>query len=176
MSLARKLAAGAPTPAEKGGVLYCPLAAAQCQGGVQSWSLQRSCHSSQQPCSPSCFLWELRPQGVRSRAARQPAAPFHSYTPFLCWETRWRGTRFCFQPFMHGDPVSCLVLYSCGLSCSCSTSFPRVIISQAWVPPLSFLCLSHLNGFLAVATSCLIHLPWPTVSGCYVCVLFSFYP
>lgn len=30
--------------------------------------------------------------------------PFHPCTPFVCCETRWRGTRFCFQPFMHGDP------------------------------------------------------------------------
>lgn len=42
--------------------------------------------------------------GSSSSLQRLECFLFILNTPFLCCETRWRGTRFSFQPFMHGDP------------------------------------------------------------------------
>lgn len=42
-------------------------------------------------------------QGSNSSQERSERLLF-THTSSLCCETRWRGTRFCFRPFMHGDP------------------------------------------------------------------------
>lgn len=78
----------------------------------------------------------------------------YSRTFLLACETCWRGTWFYFQPSIHANSlIQLLGLISIFkqpsltmMLSACSTSFPKVITGQAWIPLLNFVFLKQSSG------------------------------
>lgn len=109
---------------------------------------------------------------------------FLLHTFFLVCETCWRGPRFYFQTSIRANsliqfliPISIFKQSSFSMILSvCLISFPKVVTGKASVPFLNFIIPSHLDGFLAVARICLIHLPQLFSFQMLNCLFFQYDP